>query len=351
MCDFRVLGVMREVHYLVVTFPFSNVSLAQCFWGETSECVCEGLKAVFEFCGGVPTRLVFDNATGVGRRVGQVVSTADTFTRFAAHYGFDFSFCNPNSGHEKGSVENAVGAIRLNLFVPVPRIDSLPAYNKRILGRCLDRAGKDHYLKGEPERQLFMEDCVAMADLPAKPFRVAKIVTAKTDKYGDACLDGRHRYPLGPDHGEERVIVELGAFRVAFYDGEGTQIAAFDRAYGDAPTKASDPMSQLALLCRKPGGWQNSAVRATLPKSLARSMDSMGRADRGTMLRMLRDVSADAGYEAAVAAMAALGADGGVPSRADVALAAACTANGQGSIAYDDSPDLGMYDAVFAKEA
>ena len=80
-------------------------------------------------------------------------------------------------------------------------------------------------------------------------------------------------------------------------------------------------------------------------------MDSMGRADRGTMLRMLRDVSADAGYEAAVAAMAALGADGGVPSRADVALAAACTANGQGSIAYDDSPDLGMYDAVFAKEA
>ena len=47
VCDFRVLGVMREVHYLVVTFPFSNVSLAQCFWGETSECVCEGLKAVF----------------------------------------------------------------------------------------------------------------------------------------------------------------------------------------------------------------------------------------------------------------------------------------------------------------
>ena len=99
VCDFRVLGVMREAHYLVVTFPFSNVSLAQCFWGETSECVCESLKTVFEFCGGVPTRLLFDNATGVG---------------------------------------------------------------------------KDHYLKGEPERQLFMEDCVAMADLPVKPFRVAK---------------------------------------------------------------------------------------------------------------------------------------------------------------------------------
>lgn len=49
VCDFRVLGVVREVHYLMVTFPLSNVSLAQRFWGETSKCVCEGLRAVFEF--------------------------------------------------------------------------------------------------------------------------------------------------------------------------------------------------------------------------------------------------------------------------------------------------------------
>lgn len=351
VCDFRVLGVVREVHYLVVTFPFSNVSLAQCFWGETSECVCEGLKAVFEFCGGVPVRLVFDNATGVGRRVGELIRTADTFARFAAHYGFSFAFCNPNSGHEKGAVENAVGAIRRNLFVPMPRVESLASYNKRVLEKCMGRADKDHYLKGEPESQLFVEDRIAMAPLPAKPFRVARMDSVKTDKYGDACLEGRHRYPLGPEHGGERVIVELGAFHVAFYDREGTLMATFDRAYGDAPTKASDPMSQLALLCRKPGGWQNSSIRAALPDSLAGAMDSMAKPDRSAMLRMLRDVSAVSGFDATVRAMAALGADGGVPSEADVALAAACMANGQGAISYDDAPDLGMYDAVFTKEA
>ena len=123
VCDFRVLGVVREVHCLVVTFPFSDVSLAQCFWGEASECVCEGLKAVLEFCGGVPTRLAFDNAAGVGRRVGEKTRTADAFMRFAAHHGFPLSFCSPDSGHEKGSVENAAGAIRRNLFVPTPRVD------------------------------------------------------------------------------------------------------------------------------------------------------------------------------------------------------------------------------------
>ena len=103
VCDFRVLRAVHEVHYLVVTFPFSNVSLAQRFWGETSECVCEGLKAVFEFCGGVPLRLVFDNATGVGRRVGDRVSAADTFEGFAAHYGFEFAFCNPVEGMSEES--------------------------------------------------------------------------------------------------------------------------------------------------------------------------------------------------------------------------------------------------------
>lgn len=302
VCDFRVLGVVREVHYLVVTFPFSNVSLAQCFWGETSECVCEGLKAVFEFCGGVPLRLVFDNATGVGRRVGERVSAADTFERFAAHYGFEFAFCNPASGNEKGAVENAVGAIRRNLFVPMPRVDSLRAYNKRLLGKCMARAGKPHYLKGEPESRLFAEDAAAMAGLPPKPFRAARVAAAKTDKYGDA------------------------------------------------PTRASDPVSQLALLCRKPGGWRNSAVRASIPESLSRAMDAMGKADRGAMLRMMRDVSSSSGFDATVHAMAAL-SGGGVPSAADVALSAACIAGGRGSISYDDAPDLGIYDAAFSKEA
>lgn len=350
VCDFRVLGVVREVHYLVVTFPFSNVSLAQCFWGEASECVCEGLKAVFEFCGGVPLRLVFDNATGVGRRFGDAVRTTDTFERFAAHYGFEFTFCNPYSGNEKGAVENAVGAIRRNLFVPMPRVDCLRRYNKRLLGRCLARADKPHYLKGEPESRLFAGDMAAMAELPAKPFRAARVGSAMSDKYGDAMIDGRHRYPLGPERGLRRVVVELGAFEASFYDADGSPIATFDRAYGDAPTRASDPTSQLALLCRKPGGWRNSAVRAALPESLSRAMDAMDGADRRSMLGMMRDVSAVSGFAATAGAMVAL-SGGGVPSEVDVAVAAALVADGQGSISYEDAPDLGMYDAVFSREA
>lgn len=63
-------GVVQRGHFLVVAFPHPDVGLAQVFRGETAECVCQGLRNVFEFLGGVPLRAVFDNATEVGRKVG-----------------------------------------------------------------------------------------------------------------------------------------------------------------------------------------------------------------------------------------------------------------------------------------
>lgn len=106
--DFRVRGALTRGHYLTVSFPHSNVGLTQVFWGETSECVCQGLRNVFEFVGGVPARVVFDNATEVGRRACGEVRTSELFRLFAAHYGFDYTFTNPHSGNEKGNVEGAV---------------------------------------------------------------------------------------------------------------------------------------------------------------------------------------------------------------------------------------------------
>ena len=55
--------------YLTVSFPYSNDGYSQVFGGETAECVCQGLMDIFNYIGGVPHLLVFDNATGVERGV------------------------------------------------------------------------------------------------------------------------------------------------------------------------------------------------------------------------------------------------------------------------------------------
>ena len=63
-----IAGVERTVHFLVVSFPYSNMRYVAALPGETAECVCHGLNKVFSHAGMVPRVLVFDNATGVGHR-------------------------------------------------------------------------------------------------------------------------------------------------------------------------------------------------------------------------------------------------------------------------------------------
>lgn len=175
--DFRVRGVVTRGKYLTVTFPHPDVGLTQVFWGETAECVCQGLRNVLGFVGGVPRRAVFDNATEVGRRVGGEARTSELFRRFAAHYGLDHAFTNPCSGNEKGNVENKVGCHRRNLFVPVPSFHDARAFNRRLLEDCLDLSeGKRHYRLGTPESELFGEDREALSPLPPAAFSCARWV-------------------------------------------------------------------------------------------------------------------------------------------------------------------------------
>ena len=340
--DFCVAGVRRRMSFFVLSFPFSNVGIAQVFASENAECVCQALKNIFEFLQGVPVRIVFDNATGVGRRVCDEVSVTETFKAFAAHYGFDFRFCNPASGHEKSNVERKVAYIRSNLFVPIPQVGNLDAYNARLMPRCMELSAKDHWRKGEPEKQLFVEDSFAMSGLPEKPFRVVRWERAKANKQGKFRIDGPHSYSSDPALAGTELIVGLGATTVEVYTAEGAYVCCHRRAYGNVPTDTCDPASQLALLAVKTGGWSESRVRAALPERLREHMDSLDKPELRAELRIMRDQCAHTGWDATLeATLAAFSATGRV-DEASVAVAAARI--GSGAIDWGDAVDLGEYD-------
>lgn len=344
--DFAVFGTKRRLSFFVLSFPYSNMGFAQVFPGENAECVCQALKQIFEYAKGVPTRIVFDNATGVGRRVCGKVRTTETFTAFAAHYGFAFSFCNPNAGHEKGNVESKVRFVRSNLFVPVPRFWRIDSFNKRLLDRCC-ALSKEHYLKGEDEKQLFMEDGIAMMGLPEAPFNVVKYIRCKASKQGKVQVDGRHWYSTDPALANRELIVGLGATELSVHTQDGERVCGHDRQYGDAPTDSANPASQLPLLTVKLGAWRNSAVRSSIPDGLRDCMDSLDRAQLGGSLRIMRDQVQRSGWDAAVGAMECALQSTGRLDEASVAVAAA-RAEG-GSIAYDEPVDLSVYDAAMGK--
>ena len=91
------------------------------------------MKRIFEYIGGIPIRLRFDNMTTAVAQVltdGERVLT-EGFTRFMLHCIFRADFCNPASGNEEGNVEKKVGYSRRNASASVP---SLPRLRNLING-------------------------------------------------------------------------------------------------------------------------------------------------------------------------------------------------------------------------
>lgn len=233
--------------------------------------------------------------------------------------------------------------MRSNLFVPVPRVTDMGAYNGKLPAMCMSLA-KKHYAKGEPEDRLFVEDRLAMAGLPERPFDCVRYERPKADKKGKVRLDVRHLYSTDPSLAGRELIAALGATEAAIYTASGELVCEHERAYGPGPTDMCDPASQLALLAVKAGGWVNSRVRFAVPDELREHMDSLEKPDLRTELRLIRDQCALTGWEATVAAMAAVLSATGRVDAASVSVAAARIAGG--SVVYDEPVDLAEYDRM-----
>ena len=226
-------GVMETLHVLVVTFPFSNMRFAQAYRGETAECVCHGLRVIFEHAGGVPRQLIFDNATGVGRRTGTEVIESKLFAAFKLHYRAAARYCNPYSGHEKGNVENAVGFLRRNLMVPEPEAATLAGLNQMLLTRCDQLGTIEHYRKQTPIRELFEQDVAACLALPGVGFDPVRYESRVADKTGNLLIDG-NTYAAGSCFGGRRVTVGIRHDRIEILDEHADPIVTLPRV-GLAP--------------------------------------------------------------------------------------------------------------------
>ena len=263
----------------LTSFPHSNGGFVQTFGGETAECVCQGLEDIFDHIGEVPRRIVFDNAGGVGRRVWDKVSLNDLFLRFKCHRGFSVSFCNPEAGHEKGHVENKVGYVRRNFFVPMPEVADLESWNRELLRKAEEDFDRPHYKKGLTIRELWAEERRHLSPLPERPFVVERQEKAQTNGDGKFCLDGRHWYSSAPEHAEETLTVGLRAHTVVVYRPDGSALAVHRRSFGDVRTDTADHATSLETLLRRPRAWPNSPFRAGLSETLRESLDALDRPD------------------------------------------------------------------------
>lgn len=183
---FKLRGKIVDLPYLVLSFPYSNAFYVQVFPSQNRECFLEGLKRMFHHMGGVPRVIRFDNLAPAVKKVlphGERELTEE-FERFLLHYGFQYEFCNPASGHEKGHVEAMVKYVRNNIFLPERSVEHLEGLNKQLWKMAEEDRHRTHYEKGATISELFKEDQGALLVLPAKAYEVVRYESLKADKYG-----------------------------------------------------------------------------------------------------------------------------------------------------------------------
>ncbi len=344
--DFLEGGLLVRKKYLTVSFPHSNDSFAQVFDGENAECVCQGLANIFGYIGGVPNLLIFDNATGVGRRMGEEIRETALFSKFRAHYGFGIRFCNPNSGHEKGHVEKKVGYTRANLFVPVPKVDDFEDYNRKLLDAHHIKASEVHYKKGRLIRELFEEDQEALLSLPRLEFNVCRYEWVKADGYGKVCLEGKHYYSTKPEFAHKKVLLGIKAHTIEILEDTGEILKVHQRSYSEKRSDTTDYSTSLATLMKNVGAYPNSGLRRELPSALRDYLDQQPRVMLKDCLKMMNDLNRQYGFEAAVSAMDMAAARGKLNLCDAAVLAARITGYGLHELP-QAGPPLEVYDLAF----
>ena len=347
--DFYEAGVKVRRYYLVLSFPFSNHAYYQVFRGETSECVCEGLQSIFKHMGGVPITIIFDNATGIGRRIQKLLIEAALFSQFRQHYNFEARFCNPYAGHEKGHVENKVGTIRRQCFVPEPHITDVETFNQQLLFQAERQLQKPHYKKGALTEALFQKDRQAMLPLNRHPFDVVTYKTCRADKVGKVWADPQHRYASLPEMNGKMLVLGLRAEYVDILTESHELIVRHRREYGKTRTDSEHPWGMLHYASRHPRSWFNLPLRDVVDDDLRHLLDAQETADRRKSLQLLDRLAENSSTE--VATQAILEASRLDLDRIDdIAVLAARIHGGGIDMPPIAGPDLRVYDRFLTRE-
>ena len=302
--DFYENGMLHEnAKYLVLSFPHSNAGYLQLNYGENLECLLEGLSAMFEYIGGVPTEIWFDNTKTIVTNIikGGGRDLTERFARFAEHYRFKPVFMNPASGNEKGNVENKVGYLRRNELVPVPHFLNLTEKNAELLKACDRDMDREHYSKSSFISEIFIEDRNALLPLPGAKFDTALYTSARTNKYGKFKLNnGKHEYSASPAICEEYVQLRITSSEVVVMDNEMHEIVRHRRLYGDKEQSSMEWLPYLKYIAKKPRSLRNSGIYDMLPENMRLYMDTCANSDRGQILKVLSALTERSGFASAL---------------------------------------------------
>lgn len=237
----------------------SRMPFVRAYFRETQEMVFDAHDKAFGFYGGVCRRGIYDNMKTAVEAifVGKARQYNRRFLQMCSHHLIEPVACSPAAGWEKGQVENQVGNLRDQLFLPKPRVNSLAELNGWLEDRCVAYAKRTRHpeFKDRTVWEVFEEERPSLMALHA-PFDgfVEKAVRAST-----TCLimADHNRYSVDAGAAGRMVLVRCHADRIVVLLDDAV-VAEHPRSFRRDQV-IYDPWHYLPVLVRKPGALRNGA--------------------------------------------------------------------------------------------
>ncbi|MFQ5563377.1 MAG: IS21 family transposase [Parvularculaceae bacterium] len=288
-------GAQQKAAMFVMSLPYSDDVFVQVFPRETAEAWCEGHIRAFNYFGGVPVTILYDNSKRiVGRILGDGTrQRTQMFSGLVSHYLFKDRFGRPGCGNDKGKVEGLVGYTRRNFLVPIPRAASFDELNARLVEDCRKRRAQQLRGKGGTIGERFETDKTAFRDLPGGTYE------ACDRRSGQATSQALVRYRLSDysvpvQYAHRQVLIKGFVDKVVICAGT-EEIARHERSY-ERDDIVFDPLHYLSLLEKKPGalnqaapleGWELPDCFAEFRRCAEGRMGKHGKREYIQVLRLL----------------------------------------------------------------
>jgi len=251
-------GTQRTVQLFCMRLSYSKASFVHPYERATMEAFLDGHARAFEFFGGVPRRLAYDNlksaVTHVGR--GRDRQLNERFMQLRSFYLFQTRFCNIESGNEKGDVENLVKRSQRTYLTPVPHVISIAGdLAAKLLEDCRRDLQKVDDRQTESRAQLLEKERAAFVPLPSAAFPACREESTHVSKQLLVRFDCND-YSVPTEQAHRPCVVRGFVDRVEI-EVNHEQVAVHLRSYGQGEF-VLEPLHYLKLLETKPGSFDNA---------------------------------------------------------------------------------------------
>jgi transposase len=248
-------GVQQTVQVFVMHLSYSRRTFVMTFPAQKQEAFFLGHVRAFEFFGGVPHRLSYDNLSSAVKPLieGRIREEQRAFVAFRSYYLFESHYCTPAQGHEKGGVEGSVGFSRRNFLVPLPHAASFEELNGYVLQQCQRDDVRVVDRQTQSIGQMWQAEQPLLRPLPARPFDCCVTRQVHLTPYSQVVYE-TNRYSVPVEQARRELTLKAYPFSIEILS-DTRVLARHARCYGHQQD-VFDPLHYLPLLEQRPGAFE-----------------------------------------------------------------------------------------------